>query len=384
MADDILARTKREDVKNLSLLGDEVMRGKIRQRGAKRGQVTKFLLKINVTGYSHPDFLFVLEKLKGYKESLKALDTEVEVYMLTGKQWSDAHYLEQCELVEHYQDELDIAIINLTNAMENNVSSQKLNNNVNTAKLQLPHIELPKFNSEPENYNQFIVSFEQSISNFNLSQYEKYSLLLKQVSGSARSIVQSIDHGPSDYDSALELLNGAFSDTTVQQFSVISKICKLKLSGDPFQWISEARSLTDQIDRLKIDGNMFLQYFLWNGIPDNFKSQFISVTGNSKPSLTEILNNSFEVFNRVKQIPVESTNNRERPVRSIAMATETSNSDNYTRSDNKSNFTSECALCSYMNKPSDHKVYYCTNFKTPDDKLKVIEGAIMDVCVVAD
>ena len=83
------------------------------------------------------------------------------------------------EAVEHYHDIINEFIIRLESELElphsqsgrDSVSSYA---NTRPAKLQLLFVELPTFDGKPEMFEQFIASFEQSIANFKLSEFEKF------------------------------------------------------------------------------------------------------------------------------------------------------------------------------------------------------------------
>ena len=97
-----------------------------------------------------------------------------------------------------------------------------------------------------------------------MSEFEKFSLLLKQVSGAARIIVDSVRPHEQTYSAAINLLASAFSDETCQRFSAINELINIRYNSvdDSFRWIGEARTVTAQIDRLKIDGKRIRSIFL--------------------------------------------------------------------------------------------------------------------------
>ncbi len=59
-------------------------------------------------------------------------------------------------------------------------------------KVSLPTLELPSFDGSPEKFHRFISSFESVISKYNLSSFEKFSDSKKQLSGSAKTLLESI------------------------------------------------------------------------------------------------------------------------------------------------------------------------------------------------
>ncbi len=155
---------------------------------------------------------------------------------------------------------------------------------------------MPKFSGQPEEYNKFIRSFEGVIERYQLSSYEKYVYLVRQLTGSAKLLIENLSVENLDYKSARELLDGAFCSKLDQQYSILDRLSKLKLNDndDPYRWICETRVLKHHIEKLKIDSDLMLQYFMWKGLNDSFKSIFVSICNTSKPSLEQMMENSFE------------------------------------------------------------------------------------------
>ena len=84
---------------------------------------------------------------------------------------AEGEYDQECEAVEHYHDIINEFIIRLESELElphSQSGRDSVSSNANTrpAKLQLPFVELPTFDGQPEMFEQFIASFEQSIANF--------------------------------------------------------------------------------------------------------------------------------------------------------------------------------------------------------------------------
>jgi len=238
------------------------------------------------------------------------LDEEVEEFMLERELWDDEAYVKHFNVAEHYADTIAYHKTMLDSKLECLLDSNRARvdspsrENVDTERspnLKLPQVELPKFNNEPEEFVRFRTSFEQMISKFKLTEFEKYMYLVQCTSGSSRKIVESVPSGNLSYSSAISLLSDAYSSKVSQQYSVIDKLIKLKLTNSKqcLKWISEARVLSDQVDKLEIDGKTFTQYFLWTNMSEVYKRQFISLVDSSKPGLKVIIDKSFEVFKRV-------------------------------------------------------------------------------------
>ena len=70
---------------------------------------------------------------------------------------------------------------------------------------------------------------------------------------------------------------------------------------EPFKWISEVNVINEQCSNLAIDINVVLQHFFWSSLTESFRQQLISITNNSRPTLSQIIDNIFEASNRVKE-----------------------------------------------------------------------------------
>lgn len=357
---------------------------KVRQRGATRQSVTKTVNSLEGEPPTSPaDVDFLVNKLNDLKVKLVTFDQEINEFMLADDKWDDEEYMRENDICEQYNDKI-LASLSHLKSFQNNVQAP-LESSMNvgsyfthssTPKLRLPNVEFPIFDGKPDNFERFIESFENIINKFNLSEYEKYAYLLQQVSGPAKKIVQSVPVGNLNYADAKELLTLAFSDEITQQYSVIDRLSKLKLrsASDMYEWIGEARVLSQQMDRLKLTGSIFVQYFLWNGMSDNFKKQFISVSNTAKPTLTNIIDNSFEVFNRMQESrgqiydAVVSNDN----ISKVGTFAKAVSHDKGVRFD-----TSGCYLCESPN--NDHALKNCPNYDDATKKcerIKLLGGCI--------
>lgn len=378
---------------------------KLKQRAGKRQSLTKTIesYRSRLLLLSKNDAKFCLNKLDELHRILTELDGEIEHFMLGNELWKSDEYLSHASHSEAYLDKLSLFRIELQSHLDSGIvpstssSSANANNDSNRSvgsscspNIKLPTVELPKFDGTPENYDQFISSFESIISQCNLSVYEKYSYLLQSVSGNAKQIVESMPVGNLNYDAAKKLLSDAFSSVICQQYSVIEKLLNLKLNGNKnfYTWVSEARVLSEQATRLKIDCDVFVQYFLWRGLPDSFKQGFIWQINKSKPSLREIIDNAFEVYNRLPN------NVGDHFTKSVTLSTgassyETGRGDSGNNArpwgdtvfddSNYSYSNKSCSLCSKDGdgRASSHTIFNCVRYESPEaklDKLKAIGG----------
>lgn len=297
-------------------------------RKGKRQSATKTLKKVFSGGLTLVECEFCLDKLNALLKELQILDNKLNSYMLQENLIEASEFIKISEVDDKYADDIRYAIADLTEQIKvfrnptpanppTDPNQSPSNNAVihNYHKISLPNLQFPSFDGKPANYNKFIVSFESLLSKYELSSFEKYSFLSKQLSGPAKKLIESLSLTDLSYESAKKLLDEAFSDKLTQQYSVIEQLCNLKLdksAADGFSWISEARILNEQVISLGISSEIFTQYFLWSSLCDDFKREVIAITNKSKPSLSDIMDNLFDANNRFlqnksKKIPKATT-----------------------------------------------------------------------------
>ena len=146
---------------------------------------------------------------------------------------------------------------------------------------------LPRFSSlEGENLELFLRQFEETISKFVYTEYDKLLLLKQQVSGKASLLIDSLEADSQTYSEAKKLLMSALASKSVQIFNVIKQMCELRLTytSEPFQYISDIRKIMQAFQQLSI-----MQYFFFTGLNESFKNHLILLTNNIRPTLSEIM-----------------------------------------------------------------------------------------------
>ena len=359
--------------------GDDDARSLVASRASKRSSCTKTINSINYDNIAEDGRDFLVNKLSVLRKDLLALDDKIHGYLLTNDICNYDQYMERCTDAEAYTDKIDLTLIRLGNLMFNPIQNNNHDQNFvprSVTKLSLPHVELPAFDGKPESYHKFITCFEKLISKYDLSSFEKYSYLIKQLSGPAKSLVESVSLSDLSYESAIKILNEAYSDKLEQQYSIIERLVNLKLDGDcsnAYEWISESRVLLEQINCLKISTDIMCQFFLWRGLSTEFKSVVTSITGKSKPALKEIIDSSFEANNRF----IESQKVRS-SCKSLSLAT-VIESEPQSVGRVKDSFRG-CSLCVFDKLPNtNHKLSQCDIYKDGTSrvsKLNEIGGCI--------
>lgn len=346
-------------------------------RTGKRQSVTKTALKIetSLNEMSCLDCKNAIEKLCELKGQLIDYDKQINQLMLQHGGWTETEFLKEASVDETYTDQIRCHITSIESKMASlGISVQPSGSGtVSNHKVTLPKIELPMFDGKPESYNKFILSFENLISKYNLSSYEKFSYLSQQLTGSAKIIIESLSLNDMSYTSAKKLLDSAYSNKLDQQYSVITSLCQLSLNpelSDAFGWIGEARLLDEQIRSLEITSEIFTQFFIWRSLPDEFKNHLTAITNKTRPSLQEIRDSMFEANMRYIEQRKSSTRTHREGSHSLSAALAI----------NVSDVKAHCTLCTHDNaSEQNHKLSQCPVYSDRNEKitkLKSIKGCV--------
>ena len=261
----------------------------------------------------------------------------------------------------------------------------------NSKSLKLPYVELPQFsNLKGDNLSDFFRSFEAIMAKHNISEYEKFVLLKKQVSGGARALVDSLQPEQQEFKFAKELLSTAFDSTISSKEDLLRKMedLNLRYNDDPYTFIGHMKSVISSAKTLEVTRDDILQYFVWKSMNDRFQSHLTQITNSSSPSLEEIESNIFEAAKRyVKQKNRFKDQKRPRNAEDLLKETSTTMAANVQhRQETATTMATNvhqgkpkipCWLCKSDNKNSDHAMRDCKSYITPKmkvDKLKQIKA----------
>lgn len=241
--------------------------------------------------------------------------------------------------------------------------------------LKQPVAPLPKFSGvEHEDLVKFLREFELTTANYNYPNRDLLLLLIQQVSGRAKTLLNSLEADKQTYEDAKGLLISAFASPETRKFSTIQKLSELSMNykDDPFDFISKVKMLSESIHVLNIVSEDFLQYFVWSGLNESFKNHLIQITGKTKPSFKEIVDSFFSANERYahtqKQFKTKFKQNsyeiQKESVTTLATKVHSKPINNF----------KNCSLCAKINKPFDHPIFRCQIFKTSSDKLEKIKS----------
>lgn len=362
---------------NLSQKGSMPINGFLLSRVYLRHSVTTTVDEYN--GKMRPVTLAflnaLLQKLTNLDSELIRANREIQDYMLNKKLWDASLYHSECRFCSHYSDvilfcreEIKCELTNMGGVAS--MQNQQQPRTPGAHKLKLPELTLPTFDGTPEKYSKFMVQFEGIIDKFQISSFDKFSYLERQLTGSAKDLIDSISVTTMDYNTAKSLLDKAYLNNNIRQNGVIERILNMKLDpSQPYKWISDARVINEQVADYRITSETFLQYFFWSSLNDKFRQQLIHITGKSRPKLSEILDNFFDANTRVSDL--ESRDKKSgtatgAPSQTISFPTGVT-SDSQEKKKSKD---PKCVLCS----AGDHRASQCSKFQTPSDKVKRLKA----------
>lgn len=138
------------------------------------------------------------------------------------------------------------------------------------------------------------------IEKFQSSEFEKFILLKDQISGRAKTIIGSLETSKQSYQEAKGLLLLALASPTKQRYETIQKLFELKMphTKDPYTFASEIRILQENFRTLNIDSELILQFCIWKTMNETLQNNFIQITNNNNPSISEINAHLFTAIER--------------------------------------------------------------------------------------
>ena len=275
----------------------------------------------------------------------------------------------ELEACSQYEERAFEAIALLENAQADGATAIRSPSAVQTGKLKPPMAPLPSYSgTEKESLDKFFLNFEGVIEKYSYSNYEKFILLINQTSERALTLINSLESNKQSYEEAKALLHLALASPLKQAYDNIQRLLDLTLSynKDPFEFVSEVRSIREAFKSLKIDVNMVLQYGIWKAMNPTLQNQFILITNNNKPSLQDIEENMFTAIERYQLQQKKFVKSPQSKVKekSHSMALNVK----YSEKRNDKRFNS-CPLCSTGTSVAEHPIYRCSKFKTAKEKM---------------
>lgn len=360
-----------------------------------RTKITKaFNNRINYCNLSDSERKEELIRVKTIKDRIVNEDQNIQIALWNTDPDAEDHETKQDAEVsacEQYLQKIDDCIAILTPLIGAVSSSSTVDNrapinsrSIDSARslLKSPIAPLPKYSgAEDEDLTRFLFQFDETTNKHNYPQYDKFLLLKQQCSGRALTLIDSLAVTSQTYADAVELLKTALDSPILKKFNIIKQFTELELTyeTEPFSFISKYRKLAESVNLLKIDAESFMQYFFWTGLNETFKTQYVQLTNETRPSL-EALNSRFfdacERYTHVKKNPQSR-----RPAGSSKLSSPAQASDGSTAlavkvepSVSKAKKTATCSLCSRDSGTEvGHQLSKCSVYKDADAKLKRIK-----------
>ena len=358
----------------------------IRTRAFTRYKVTKLYSNISheIDNITQSKRKLFIDKLNHLKEELTSFDRQI-LADLVNSGVSDDFIQNSCDEAETYEDKIMEALIllqeqnrNTNDSLRPHISFNEQNDR-DRNRLKLPQVPLPEFsNGRGQNFQKFIRGFESIVEKHDLSDYEKFIYLNKQLSGDAKILVESLDVDQQKYNTAKELLTKAFDSTLSSKYDIINDLANISLppGSDAYPFIGKMRTILAGIRSQQISVDDICQFFIWNGLVKEFQSHLVHITNKSKPNLTEINEHIFDATERyVKEIEQNKTDKfRNKPKTDRLINSDTNTNAINIKTDNSKAF---CVLCLYDKKDASHFLRNCMiygNAKKKFDKLRAIKA----------
>lgn len=367
----------------------------VTKRGFIRTQVTKNHTTVseNIDSMDHGQKLTILARFKLLEKDIKDLDGQIEQGLLSKVGTTNEEFQTEIEKCYEYGQKISEGILILEENIKSSCTGRPNSEHAGGprgqsveihSQLKRPTVPLPVFNgTDDENLESFLLNFESTTEKYAYSSYDKMLLLKQQVHGRGELLLNSLEISEQNFESAKDLLVKAFASPLTQKFKILKQLSELKLNYDsePFEYISKTRSLSEAFKSLKITTDHVLQYFIWEGLNDTFKSQLVQITNHSRPSLDEIREHFFEASERysgivkkfkekknvVKPKPTD-TFNKEYSVKQKTVGLAADVKFDVSKGASSNAFKS-CSLCRDEGEGLEHPVHKCPKFLSPKDKV---------------
>ncbi|XP_047741512.1 uncharacterized protein LOC125179522, partial [Hyalella azteca] len=344
-----------------------------------RAEITRTSNSINVNlpNLSIAEKVQNLARLRALQSDLKDFDLKISESLFVEEN-AEAALQAEYDTCAEYSRKLIATITALEASLQTERSASAVSTareDVHRSQLKLPQLPLPEYgHQEGEDLNKFFLNFENVIGKYNLTSYEKFIFLQKQLRGAPQILIQSLEVGKQNYEDAKDLLQKAFASPITQKYDAIRRLSEMRLvrGDDPYRYIGQMRSLVESFTTLSIDTNTVLQYFFWRGLNDDFQQQFIHITNKNKPSLEEMMEHVYDATERYL-----NANPKIKPVKNVAgtsFAVDVRRPER-TEPDKRQPF---CSLCSGRGaRVTSHSTFNChvyPNAKAKRDRLIALNG----------
>ena len=288
----------------------------IKRRTYARQRVTRIYnaVESDLERLSEQDRLIHIDRLSQLKKELLDLD-DVILRDVVEKE-DDSVIQRKINDDEDYQHKIVTAMLKLQKVQATHSGFGSTPNpsvNIKNA-LKMPQVPLPEYdNTKGQCLVKFFYEFEKLTDKQNWSDHLKFMYLRNQLSKSPRALVDSLDVGDQSYGEAKQLLLKAFAMPLMQKYDAIKKLTELNLppAGDPYAFVASMRTAKNAFNKLKVTVDDILQYFIWNGLNEQFQAILTQITNVSRPSLDEIENNIFEASERYQRLSEGKSSSKE-------------------------------------------------------------------------
>ena len=201
------------------------------------------VVKSTYSNFSEIETSIAIEELKEFKSKLETFDTDIHRLMHKLSVKVD-ELNNDYDTWDNYEENLQEVLgllqghlagrVSPTAAAATGMPNTPVSLGTGTptppGQIKLPQVPLPEYNhAEGESFEHFITNFESVLDKYNISNFEKYVYLERQLKGEALLLIRSLRGDQRSYDEAKKLLMKAFASPTVQRFDILTKLANLKL-----------------------------------------------------------------------------------------------------------------------------------------------------------
>ena len=356
----------------------------IAKRTPLRTQVTRISNDIssNLANLDNVTLLGYQYNLESYIVSLNSFDDLIwDEYVAADKdrdfmvneETKNLEYLQKIQMsLAAIKTQMGVNTASQTAALSGSSSQPTSNNSSDKAPLRFSEVPLPTFSGEvTENLQSFFHNFETTLNITQTSNFQKFLLLKKCLTGEAAKLISAIKASDDAYDKCKAFLEKAYAPQAEQKFKVLDQLTKIRMDYNThiFDHYSTMQEHFDAFDCLKIDIETIKRYFLWRSFNDSVRREFTVVCGEHCPTFAKLEKHKFEVAARYKDLQAKF-NNKQNKVNQSSPRKESKETSSLAVNVTPREKTYLCHLCKDIaGATSNHFIGKCERFSTNPEKL---------------
>ena len=353
---------------------------------ALKGGITRKIKKVEDELNENPTM--PIWELKSHEKTLGEKHEEYKI-LLREKMEAEVNYdvafEESIALDEEYLEKLNKKIEYVREKIRENTKKEDKGGRLLPSETYNPHmrvknLNLPSYDGTPEEYNNFIKTFEDVLNgNVSMSDRQKFMHLRDCLKGKACAVLNNTGDEELTYEQGKQLLEEAFACKATQKIKTMEALKQCEMGeneDDVVEWVSKIKGFVRNLKSLETTADDFMQWMIWENMNDTYRKVVIDFTQELKPELNKILEVGYKANQRYKEIyqtkKYEKKGKPKSEVHAIGIEKKAIDKNKWK--------PPSCALCTYDKvTQTDHKIRDCNRYSSAEkrvEKLKEINGCL--------